>query len=199
MADWHAPQRYNQNRSYQSRFGEEAMGAFSYVHEDDESFRLVDTRAVKPRTGQRTRQQWTSRNNWRDRQKQDDGHRWKITERAKKATTRRRGWFNWRPEERQTHHRESGLDVRRDWKHVEVLTHSVLNKLRMPPPPVQNLVTCGKLHYYNRKFDRVSARLEKPLKRDPKAKFHSGTPCPSPARLCRHHLAIPSARPCPVL
>jgi translation initiation factor 3 subunit D len=68
-------------------------------------------------------------------------------------------------DERRNYQREASVDIGAEWDAVEEVTGSALSKLAFPDvSEAEDLAKCGSLQYYDRTFDRVSAKNPKPLK-----------------------------------
>lgn len=59
----------------------------------------------------------------------------------------------------------SSVDIRPEWAVREQIPFTSLLKLSYSIGNPQDLRFCGKLQYYDKSFDRVTPRLEKPLQR----------------------------------
>ena len=62
--------------------------------------------------------------------------------------------------------RESSVTVRPDWTVVEEMEKTQLAKLSLPNvPEPEDLLQCGAMEYYDKTYDRVNVKNERPLKR----------------------------------
>jgi translation initiation factor 3 subunit D len=57
----------------------------------------------------------------------------------------------------------SSVDIRPEWVVKEQIPFTSLLKLNYQVSMPEDLKFCGKLQYYDKSFDRVTPRLEKPL------------------------------------
>jgi len=201
IADW-TGNTYQDRRymnKYNSQFG--AGGTqYAYYHEEDEnSFQLVDTsRSLRPmygrgrffrgrggnfRGGQQGR--WnpnaaskgaqglqvlskTQKNKERERQRQ-----------ARKWQQQQRGRQNYNRHV-QLKQRESSVTVRPDWIVLEEMERTQLSKLSLPTvQEPQDLLRCGSMESYDKSYDRVNVKQEKPLKRIDRI-FHTVTTTDDP-------------------
>ena len=77
----------------------------------------------------------------------------------------------------------SSVDVRPEWVVKEQIPFTSLAKLHYQVGEPEDLAFCGKLHYYDKAYDRVTPRLEKPLQKTNKA-FRSVTTSDDPIIRC---------------
>ncbi|UYV79675.1 EIF3D, partial [Cordylochernes scorpioides] len=62
--------------------------------------------------------------------------------------------------------RDSSVTVRPDWQVVEEMDFPRLSKLQLPAVgDGKDVYTCGALEYYDKSYDRITCKLEKPLQR----------------------------------
>ena len=73
----------------------------------------------------------------------------------------------------------SSVDIRPEWVVKEQIPFSSLLKLHYQVGEPEDLSFCGKLQFYDKAFDRVTPRLEKPLQRTKKT-FRSVTTSDDP-------------------
>eukprot|EP00163_Fabomonas_tropica_P017551 TRINITY_DN3116_c0_g1_i2.p1 TRINITY_DN3116_c0_g1~~TRINITY_DN3116_c0_g1_i2.p1 ORF type:complete len:549 (+),score=175.74 TRINITY_DN3116_c0_g1_i2:65-1648(+) len=152
------------------------------VADEEESFRLVDNRVQsKPKfLGRRTYQpRVQSRGAW-GRQKDDQnpnrkGQAGSLNKRWNKWGP---GWRDWnRPESR---NREWSLDVKPEWEVLQQVNFSALSRLHADVADPEDLVTAGEIEYYDKGYDRVTVRNEKPLKRSDERVFYKLTTSDDP-------------------
>merc|ERR1712080_54313 len=76
--------------------------------------------------------------------------------------------------------RESSVTVRPDWIVIEEMEKTQLSKLTLPTvSEPQDLLCCGTMEYYDKAYDRVNVKSEKPLKRIDRI-FHTVTTTDDP-------------------
>jgi len=181
-----------QDRRYVTKYNS-AIGAggtqYSYYYEEDESsFQLVDTsRALRPMYG-RGRFFRGGRGNFRGGVGQQ-GQRW-ATQGATKNTQnlqvlskaqknkereRTRQMRKWQQQQKgrqnynrpvQIKQREASVTVKPDWIVLEEMEKAQLSKLSLPTVgEPEELLQCGTLEYYDKAYDRVNVKNEKPLRK----------------------------------
>jgi len=181
---------------YQSQYG--AGGTqYAYYHEEDEtSFQLVDTaRATKPMYGRgrgfRGRGQFRGRwnNSFNNRQAATTNLQTLTKAQKIKERDRQRQVRKWQKQQagRQNYHRaapiksrDASVMVKADWLVVEEMDFPRLGKLSLPTvAEPTDLLQCGALEYYDKIFDRVNVKNEKPLQRIDRI-FHTVTTTDDP-------------------
>ena len=76
--------------------------------------------------------------------------------------------------------RESSVTVRPDWHVIEEMEKSQLGKLSLPTvAEPEDLVKAGALEHYDKTYDRVNVKNERPLKRIDRI-FHTVTTTDDP-------------------
>uniref|UniRef100_A0A023FAQ3 Eukaryotic translation initiation factor 3 subunit D n=1 Tax=Triatoma infestans TaxID=30076 RepID=A0A023FAQ3_TRIIF len=157
---------------YQSQFG--AGSQYAYYHEEDESsFHLVDTTRVQKPPYQRGRFRQNQRN-LRGRGGQRAGDR-KNQVNAKKYG-KQQGLRN-QKNQAPIKNRDASVTVRPDWVTIEEMDFPRLSKLSLPnvkEAEDMSRVCCGSLEYYDKIYDRVNVKNEKPLQRIDRI-FHTVT------------------------
>lgn len=161
---------------YQSQFGTGSQ--YAYYHEEDEStFHLVDTTRIQKPPYQRGRFRQNQRN-MRGRgvgrggiqsQFQLLGKGFKLRDRDRKGQTgaKRYGKVqNLRNTKNQApiKNRDASVTVRADWVTIEEMDFARFSKLSLPnvKDPV-DLYCCGSVEFYDKAYDRVNCKNEKPL------------------------------------
>lgn len=62
--------------------------------------------------------------------------------------------------------RESSVAVRADWISIEEMDFPRLTKLSLPNiKEGEDIVTCGTLEYYDKSYDRINTKTERPLQK----------------------------------
>lgn len=183
-ADWtsHGYRRFDRDRGTGG-----VNAAFSFFQDaDEDSFQLVDTKPVtKPRYGPRrffqnrfqNRRGEDSRKDGRDSGAGADRER----QRQQRMQQAKRGQWNTyydRNAPRVTFN--SSVDIRPEWVVLEQLQLSALSKLNHNAGEPTDITTCGALEYYDKNFDRVTPRSERPLERCESRQFHTVTSSDDP-------------------
>lgn len=171
-ADW-AAQGY---QKYQGRYQQSGPAVFQFVHnEEEDSFHLVDNRPVKrPQFGNKRFQQQRFQQQRREREARQDGGREKPT---KQQQQKKNQWGNWRDQQRIQY--SSSVDIRPEWAVKEQIPFTSLAKLSCSVAEPEDLYEAGTLEFYDKSFDKVSARQEKTLERTRRA-FRSVTTSDDP-------------------
>jgi len=174
-------------RMYQSSHGQN-LGIFNnqFVHineDDDQNFKLVDNAPVKPqgfrgrynnRYQQNQRGGWGN-NNWNNRHgNQQFQHR----RNDKRFRQRSRYYNNNRP----IHvNRESSVLIDSNWSAVDTIDFLSLSKLKTKVVSEgKDLLNCGAVYPYNRKYDACSMRQKVKLRQAPRTDFQFVTTSDDP-------------------
>ncbi|KAI1796116.1 translation initiation factor eIF-3 subunit D [Ganoderma leucocontextum] len=163
-------------RDGQPAFGSGTASAFAYFHaEDESSFSLVDNKATTTRRGGgMTRGRSFGRggggygrggNNQRGRGGFSGG-------RGGGQRGGRRGWRDW---ERNGRTRESSVAISPDWAMLEEIEFHRLAKLRLEVDEPEDLQTYGRVYPYDKTYDRINTRNEKPLQLLDRIKYNPTT------------------------
>lgn len=165
------------SKKYASSFGNSSQ--YAYFHEDDDStFHLVDTtgsRALKPY--QRGRFRPNMRNNARAKGRTGrgaglfgaagsmaGGGTTSGSTKYGKGRDSRRNQGRRFARNAPSRLRESSVLVRPNWVSLEEIEFPRLLKLALPNiKEGQDIVTCGSLEYYDKLYDRINLRNERPL------------------------------------
>lgn len=108
---------------------------------------------------------------------------------AADSRNRRPGWRDWERSQRKT--REASITVGPDWEQLGELDFVRMVKLRMEVDAPEDVASYGTLYQYDRSYDRVSVRFEKPLQ--PRDRVHyNPTTSEDPVF---HELATQSSKP----
>jgi len=181
---------------YQSQYGAGGTQYSYYYEEDDSTFQLVDTAGkTKPMYGRGRgfrggrggfRGRWNNFNNKtvNTNTLQTLTKAQKIKERDRQRQVRK-----WQKQQagRQNYHRaapiksrEASVTVKSDWIVVEEMDFPRLGKLSLPTvnEPI-DLLQCGSLEFYDKIYDRVNVKNEKPLQRIDRI-FHTVTTTDDP-------------------
>ncbi|KAG9340372.1 hypothetical protein JZ751_021485, partial [Albula glossodonta] len=178
---------------YSSQFG--GGSQYAYFHEEDEtSFQLVDTAKTQKTAYQRNRMRFAQRNLRRDKDrrnltqfnmqtlpksaKQKERDRMRLQKKFQKQFGVRQKWDQ--KLQAQLKPRDSSVEVRSDWEVKEEMDFPRLMKMRyMEVADPVDIECCGALEHYDKAFDRVTTRNEKPLK-SIKRIFHTVTTTDDP-------------------
>ncbi|CAL1675908.1 unnamed protein product [Lasius platythorax] len=190
ISDWTTPAFQDKKfpNKYTSQFGSGSQ--YAYYHDEDETtFHLVDTTRVQKPPYQRGRFRHNQRN-LRGRggqrgalsQMQQLG-KLKLRERERKGQTKRWG----RQQGLRNHKnqppikiRDASVTVRPDWITIEEMDFPRLAKLSLPGvKDGEDISCCGSLEYYDKTYDRVNVKSEKPLQRIDRI-FHTVTTTDDP-------------------
>lgn len=162
---------------------------FAYYEENDESsFQLVDTsKAPKPFR----KKTWQNRNLQRIRRDERrmggmqtlsrGGVRERDRQRQERKQQKRWGAGRKRYQERtQIKARDPSVDVQASWEVKEELDFSKLNKISFKgDTEAKDLLMCGSVNLYDKSFDRITTRTEKPLRHIERT-FHNNSTTDDP-------------------
>lgn len=192
-ADFSANAYQGKQNRYMSYFG--AGDAYAYFHEDESAFQLVDTaRAGKAMGGRR---RWQNRGARRDLHRARDdrrlaglqplSHTQKARDRDRQRMALERKWQKkWAGRQRRWHEkamiktRENSVEVRSTWEVLEEIDFAKLQKLTADPKKVEDLSTCGAVEMFDKQYDRITTKAERPLAREQLRTFHTVTTTDDP-------------------
>ncbi|KAF7996885.1 hypothetical protein HCN44_002531 [Aphidius gifuensis] len=170
---------------YTSQFGSGSQ--YSYYHDEDEStFHLVDTTRVQKPLYQRGRfgrnlrmrggrggliNQMQQLSKLKSRERERKGQQFKKWGRQQGMRNRN---------QQQIKIRDASVTVKPSWQTIEEMEFSRLSKLSLPSIKNGEDVLCaGSLEYYDKTYDRVNVKNEKPLQRIDRI-FHTVTTTDDP-------------------
>lgn len=198
MSEWTGGSNINygfQDRKYGAgKFAGGAGGSqYAYLHDEEEnSFQLVDTtRTQRPmyargRFLRNQRMQRGRNQNQRNSQPVPLGKGGKLKDNRMRQTrnkwqnNRGRGNFGGRGYFMQQKNREASVIVQPSWKIIEEMDFPRLTKLSLrPSKDATDLLMCGELEYYDKKYDRVTVKNEQRLMRIDRI-FHKVTTTDDP-------------------
>jgi len=184
VADWNG-NAYQDRRflnKYNSQYG--SGNQYAYYHDEDEnSFQLVDNTKVQKPAYQRNRFRF---NQMRQRQMQQRQQRENnqnsnqpLTKLEKKKERERQrlqrnmqkqygqSKFRWRERQiqNQQKRRDASVQISEDWQVLEEMDFTRLSKLKLEVAEPVDVHTCGELLSYDKTYDRITVKSEKPLKR----------------------------------
>ncbi|GFS41868.1 eukaryotic translation initiation factor 3 subunit D [Nephila pilipes] len=180
VADW-TGNTYQDRRyanKYQSQFG--AGSQYAYFHEEDETtFQLVDTTKVHKPMHHRGRFRMNQQRNMRNRERMKQAQQAQMQILSKMAKGRERDRIQqvrkWQKQMRHkfdnkgqapVKNRDASVTVRPEWQVIEEMDFPRLGKLSLPNvPDPRDVYCCGAVEYYDKTYDRVTCKLEKPLQR----------------------------------
>ncbi|KAF8743189.1 Eukaryotic translation initiation factor 3 subunit D, partial [Rhizoctonia solani] len=170
-------QRYGNRRDGQPAYGSGSTNAFAYIHEQDEaSFSLVDNKAGAPRRGGMPfgRGRGGARG-----MAARTGVNTRTTARGGAAATRgnarapvRRGWKEW---DKPSRTRESSVPINPSWRILEEIDFPRLSKLRLEVDDPETLESYGKIFAYDKSYDRINTKNERPLQILDRIKYNTTT------------------------
>jgi len=173
IADWTGstyPDRRYQNK-YSSTFGIGSGSQFAYFHDEDESsFHLVDTTKVQRPMYQRSRFRPNQRHLRGGRGGRGGaggmtnlgGNRGQKSKRGMQGRGGRGGRYD--QGRGGMKNREASVVVKADWKSIEEMDFPRLSKLSLPNvKEAVDLIKCGSMEWYDKSYDRVNVRNERPL------------------------------------
>lgn len=161
-ADW-----TNQNyQKYSGRGQAPVATVFTFFqNEEEDSFHVVDNRPVKTSKFQQRRVQQQRFQQQRREREQRDGERKKQPERGGHGGRGGgRGGFDFRRDMQRIQY-SCSVDVRPEWAVKEQIAFSALAKLSCSVGDPVDLGDYGAVEFYDRTYDKLTARQEKPLER----------------------------------
>ncbi|KAH9482307.1 Eukaryotic translation initiation factor 3 subunit D [Psilocybe cubensis] len=161
-------------------FGSGTASAFAYFHvEDESSFSLVDNKAAPARRGtgfSRGRGGVRGTANYSNVRGSGRGGRGGAAFRGganqRNAPNQRRGWRDW---EKNNRARESSVVISPQWNMLEEVEFHRLAKLRLEIDEPEELDSYGRLFAYDKSYDRVTTKTEKPLQLVDRIKYNTTT------------------------
>lgn len=186
ISDWTGTAQTDKKypNKYASQFG--GGSQYAYYHEEDETtFHLVDSARIQKPPHQRGRFRGNMRNN-RGRGRGNrggvqGGGMTTLSKNANKGRDQRRGATRkWGARGPPPKIRDASVAVRPDWVTIEEMDFPRLSKLSLPSvKDGEDIVTCGTLEYYDKVYDRVNVKNERPLQRVDRI-FHTVTTTDDP-------------------
>ncbi|KAI0698568.1 translation initiation factor eIF-3 subunit D [Cytidiella melzeri] len=165
-------------RDGQQAFGSGTASAFAYFHaEDESSFSLVDSKATTVRRGGamvRGRGGARGAGGFSTRGGAQRGGRGGFTPGRGGGAQRgaRRGWRDW---EKSNRTREASVAISSAWQMLEEIEFHRLAKLRLEVDDPEDLDTYGRLFAYDKAYDRIVTKSEKPLQLVDRIKYNTTT------------------------
>ncbi|RDD37503.1 Eukaryotic translation initiation factor 3 subunit D [Trichoplax sp. H2] len=164
IADWNAvgtSQDKKTKDKYAAHFGA-GGSAYSYYHDQDDTFKLVDTNTRKDKHGHRrymyNRQRYNRRQVYNTHGNRDRDNR------QRKKQKHYYSYGRGHHQQPQAKHRTASVEVLYNWKEFDEISFAQLSKLNLPDVgQPEDLYCCGSMEYYDKSYDRVNVRNEKPL------------------------------------
>ncbi|KAF8914329.1 translation initiation factor eIF-3, subunit D [Gymnopilus junonius] len=159
-------------------FGSGTASAFAYFHvEDESSFSLVDNKAAPARRGTgfsrgRGGARGTTPYNARGATR---GARGGVSFRGSNQRGRgnqRQGWRDW---DKNNRARESSVVISPQWTMLEEVEFHRLSKLRLEVDEPEDLDSYGRLFAYEKSYDRITTKSERPLQLVDRIKYNTTT------------------------
>ncbi|KAG9015552.1 hypothetical protein FRB94_000157 [Tulasnella sp. JGI-2019a] len=155
--------------------------AFGYSHmQDESSFSVVDNKSGQPvRRGGGTGFSNRGRGNFRGGAtgagfgRGGAGGRGGFSSNRGRGGTARRGWRDWDRQSNRT--RESSVPIDPSWQMLEEIDFLRMAKLRLEPEDPEELGSYGQLFAYDKFFDRITTKAEKPLQIMDRIRFNTTT------------------------
>ncbi|GBE79807.1 Eukaryotic translation initiation factor 3 subunit D [Sparassis crispa] len=163
-------------RDGQPAFGSGTASAFAYFHaEDESSFSLVDNKANTTRRGgplSRGRSTGRGGANAGRGGAQRGGRGGFGGGRGGAQRGGRRGWRDW---DKNNRARESSVAISPDWSMLEEIEFHRLAKLRLEVDDPEDLESYGRVFPYEKSYDRINTKTEKPLQLVDRIKYNTTT------------------------
>jgi len=186
-ADWQQQQHQGRGR-YQRKTEQQSEGVatiFQWIYQDDDSsFQLVDSsRSQLKKVGGRKYQnkfqqrQQKGHGNWQLQQQQLKQQKQQQQKKQQQLGTKfqPRKWGAYDQNQPMAKKREASVEVKGDWNLVEQFDFNSLNRIIEDEPKAEDIVTCGTLEMYDKSYDRVTSKSEKPLERTNRIFFNVTT------------------------
>ncbi|KIP04896.1 hypothetical protein PHLGIDRAFT_108961 [Phlebiopsis gigantea 11061_1 CR5-6] len=164
-------------RDGQAAFGSGTASAFAYFHaEDESSFSLVDTKATTARRGGASaRGRGSARGGagfFRGGAARGGRGGANSTRGGGAPRGGRRGWRDW---EKSNRTREASVAISPEWSMLEEIEFHRLAKLRLDVDDPEDLESYGRLYAYEKSYDRITTKTEKPLQLVDRIKYNTTT------------------------
>jgi len=166
ISDWTGTTQQDKKYSnkYISTFGSGSQ--YSYYHDEDETtFHLVDTARIQKPPHQRGRFRGGMRNRGGRNVRPGQTGMTTLGKSVKMRDQRRGNTRKWGMRGAPPKIRDASVTVKPDWTIVEEMDFPRLAKLSLPNvKDPEDILCCGTLEYYDKAYDRVNVKNEKPLK-----------------------------------
>lgn len=154
----------------------QGVAVFNFFHnEEEDSFHLVDNKPAAKNKGQRrfNPQRFAHRNTQFSRGQPEQPHQ------ARQKQQKQRQFQNFHRDNQRQVTYSSSVDIRPEWPVVESIPFTSLAKLNFTVGKPEDIAFCGALEYYDKVYDRVTPKVDRPLKRTNKV-FKSVTTSDDP-------------------
>jgi len=182
VSDWTG--QFQDRNKYQSQFAPGSQ--YAYYHEGEESsFRLVDTSKPQKTAYQRNRQRFNNARLKREREKQQRKEAQMMGQVQSRGKQQRKNqkqfqYRRWNERQQTQKNRDASVIVKDDWKVVEEMDFPRLVKLKLPDiAEPEDLYNAGSLEYYDKLYDRITTKNERPLEANNRT-FHRVTTTDDP-------------------
>ncbi|PHZ10141.1 eukaryotic translation initiation factor 3 [Rhizopus microsporus ATCC 52813] len=163
------------NKEQPQAYGASFASAFAYFHNEDESsFAVVDNRstatkkqAMKAVAPRNVRTQPT-------KQTRATGQRTGNTATASKYGQQKKR-YGFKDYDKPQRVRNASITIGPDWKVLDEIEFSRLSKLNFAIPPATEIASYGFVNMYDKAYDRVNTKNEKPLQHIERVKYDSMT------------------------
>ncbi|KAI9282251.1 eukaryotic translation initiation factor 3 subunit D [Sporodiniella umbellata] len=193
VADWTNPEGQKQDNREQTRqnrtgfnrfnkeqpqaYGASFASAFAYFHNEDESsFAVVDNRSASTKK-QAMKNTVAPRNARAQVTKQPSfrtvGQRPANQQNPKYPQQKRR--YGFKDYDKPQRARNASINIGADWKVLDEIEFSRLAKLNFAIPQATEVESFGSVNVYNKSYDRVNTKNEKPLAHIERTKFDTMT------------------------
>ncbi|RIA93927.1 translation initiation factor eIF-3 subunit D [Glomus cerebriforme] len=192
IADWSTPEQrekessgrqrtnYRNYRDQYTAFGHGVSSAFSYTHAEDEaSFSVVDNRSTAQKKASSYRTAGGARGqpsrNTRNGQYQRPTTQNRNAPGGRSGPNAIRKRYGWKDYDKPQRARDASVNVGPDWKVLEEIEFNWLSKLNLDVENVEDISTHGFLYYYDKNYDLIRTKSEKPLVSNEKVRLYVTT------------------------
>ncbi|KAG2221654.1 hypothetical protein INT45_001179 [Circinella minor] len=164
------------NRDQHQAYGAAFASTFAYTHtEDESSFSVVDNRSANAKKmaikaaggGQRGRVQT------KEPRTNTGGYRTVNQRGGRQQQGRRR--YGYKDYDKPQRVRNASINIGADWKMLDEIEFSRLSKLNFGIPEAEDVASYGSVNYYNKAYDRVNTKNDKPLAHIERVKYDTTT------------------------
>ncbi|KAG1456181.1 hypothetical protein G6F56_006889 [Rhizopus delemar] len=193
VADWTNPEGQKQDNREQTRqnrtgfnrfnkeqpqaYGASFASAFAYFHNEDESsFAVVDNRSASTKK-QAMKNTVTPRNARAQVTKQQPNFR-TVNQRPNQQNNKygqQKRRYGFKDYDKPQRVRNASINIGADWKVLDEIEFSRLAKLNFAVPQATDVDSFGSVNIYNKAYDRVNTKNEKPLVHIERTKFDTMT------------------------
>ncbi|KAI9498259.1 eukaryotic translation initiation factor 3 subunit D [Zychaea mexicana] len=167
------------NRDQHQAYGASFASTFAYTHtEDESSFSVVDNRSAAAKKmalkaaggGQRGRAQGKQASTGAP------GYR-TVNQRGGAGGRQQQGRrkYGYKDYDKPQRVRNASINIGADWKILDEIEFSRLSKLTFGIPEAEDVGSFGSISFYNKAFDRVNTKNDKPLQHIERVKYDTTT------------------------